>query len=59
MSKQGMARPERTNTHTRNTEGPVPEIHGKSKHGKSKTNPIVAGTFSPSLKVHHRKPSAD
>ncbi|MCI7473173.1 MAG: hypothetical protein MSB10_05775 [Clostridiales bacterium] len=59
MSKQGMARPDRTNTHTRNTEAPVPEIQGKCKHGKNKANPIVAGTFSSNLKVHHQNSPAD
>jgi hypothetical protein len=39
-----MKRPDWTKTHPKNTETPVPEIHGKAKSGKEKANPMVAGT---------------
>ena len=53
MAKQGMKRPDVTHTQPRNTAGPVPEIQGKAKHGKSKANPIVAGTGGVNQKVYH------
>ena len=56
MAKQGMSRPVRTHTQDKNTAAPVPEIQGKSKHGKSPANPIIAGTKAPSQKVYHTKP---
>ncbi len=56
MSKQGMSRPDRTQTRPRNDVPPVPEIQGKAKHGKAKANPIIAGTSGPSLKVYHDRP---
>ena len=55
MAIQGMKRPERTHTRSHN-EAVVPEIQGKAKHGKSKANPIIAGTNSPSQKVWHTSP---
>lgn len=54
MSKQGMARPERTHTHPRNDQPPVPELQGGEKHGKKRAKPIVPGTGGPDLKVFHR-----
>ncbi|MEE1153642.1 MAG: hypothetical protein UH241_00610 [Acutalibacteraceae bacterium] len=56
MSKKGMNRIERTHTQPRNTEPAVPEIQGKAKHGKTKVNPIIAGTQPPSQKVYHTVP---
>lgn len=56
MSKQGMKRIERTHTQPRNDVPPVPEIQGKAKHGKDRTNPIIAGTEAPSQKVYHSVP---
>lgn len=53
MAKQGMARPDWTHTHPKNSQPPVPEIQGKAKHGK-KAAPIVAGTDGPEQKVWHR-----
>ncbi len=53
MSKQGMARPNRTHTKPRNEVAPVPEIQGKAKHGKQKANPIISGTYGPDMKVYH------
>lgn len=53
MAKKGMARPEYTKTGERNTVPPVPEIHGKAKHGNKKANPIIAGTEGPAQKVYH------
>lgn len=40
MAKQGMKRPDRTDTQPRNTVPPVPEIQGKAKTGKKKAEPI-------------------
>ena len=56
MAKQGMKRPERTHTHKKNEQPPVPEIYGKAKHGNVHANSIIATTSSPSLKVYHRTP---
>ena len=53
MSKQGMARPDRTHTAPKNDVPPVPEIQGKAKHGKKPANPIVSGTSAPQLKTYH------
>lgn len=58
MSKQGMKRPEYTHVKPKNNIPPVPEIQGKAKHGNVKTNPIIAGTEAPSLKVYHSTPFA-
>ena len=57
MSKQGMARPDVSHTHSRNEEPPVPQIQGKARQGKNRANPIIPGTSGPSLKVYHQKPS--
>lgn len=54
MAKQGMKRPEPE--HPRNHIPPVPEIQGKSKHGKERANPIIAGTEPPEQKVYHTTP---
>ena len=54
MSKQGMARPDRTHTRPRNDVPPVPELQGKAKHGK-KSRPIVSGTGGPEQKVYHEQ----
>lgn len=58
MAKQGMARPDRTKSHPKNTEPPVPQIQGKAKTGNKKANPIIVGTDGPDLKVYHEKPIA-
>lgn len=56
MAKQGMKRPDWTETHPRNEVSPVPQIQGKARSGKKKANPIVAGTFGAQQKVFHEKP---
>ena len=53
MAKKGMARPDWTQLHPKNTESPVPEIQGKSKNGKTQARPIVAGTSGSDQKVWH------
>ncbi len=54
MAKQGMKRPGRTHTKSRNDTAPVPELQGKAKRGKEKANPMIAGT----QKVYHTAPRA-
>lgn len=44
MAKQGMKRPDETKTPLKIEDAPVPEIQGKAKSGKTRANPIVAGT---------------
>lgn len=56
MAKQGMARPDWTKTHPRNTVSPVPSIQGKAKSGKKAAPPIVAGTEGAGQKVWHEAP---
>ena len=56
MAKQGMARPDWTQTHPKNDVSPVPQIQGKAKRGKKKANPIIAGTLGAQQKVWHEKP---
>ncbi len=56
MPKQGMKRIDRTHTRPRNEVQPVPEIQGKAKHGKTRANPIIAGTSGSSQKVYHSTP---
>lgn len=56
MAKQGMKRPDWTQTHPRNEVSPVPQIQGKAKSGKKKANPIIAGTAGAQQKVYHEKP---
>ena len=56
MAKKGMARPDWTQTHPKNSVSPVPEIQGKAKHGHRKAPPIIAGTSGASQKVYHERP---
>lgn len=56
MAKKGMARPDWTKLHPKNSGSPVPEIQGKAKSGKTKVPPIIAGTSGADLKVWHEKP---
>lgn len=56
MAKQGMKRPDYTDTHPNNEVSPVPEIQGKAKNTKKKANPIITGTQGASQKVYHTKP---
>lgn len=56
MAKQGMARPDWTQTHPKNDVSPVPQIQCKAKSGKKKANPIVAHTSGAQQKVWHEKP---
>ena len=56
MAKQGMKRPDWTQTHPRNEVSPVPQIQGKAKTGKKKANPIIAGTTGAEQKVYHERP---
>lgn len=56
MAKQGMARPDWSQTHPKNDTDPVPQIQGKAKSGKRKANPVIAGTSGPQQKVWHEKP---
>lgn len=58
MAKQGMKRPKWTKLHSKN-EGFVPQIQGKARQGKKKTNPIVAGTMGAEQKVWHEPPVTD
>lgn len=55
MSKQGMKKPNITNTKKNNNVN-VSEIQGKAKYGNIHANPIIAGTHSPALKVYHSTP---
>lgn len=57
MAKQGMRRykyDENKNHHNRTEQ--VAEIQGKAKYGKISANPIIEGTYAPSLKVYHTTP---
>ncbi len=54
MAKKGMARPDWTHTKPKNDAGPVPEIQGKAKRGKTPARPIIAGTSGPDMKVYHK-----
>lgn len=54
MAKQGMARPDWTKLHPKNTAPAVPAIQGKAKTGKKKAKPVISGTDGPSLKVFHQ-----
>ena len=53
MAKQGMTRPQRTQSQPRNGQPPVPELQGKAKRGKEPANPIITGTSGPHMKVYH------
>lgn len=55
MAKKGMARPDWTKHGPKNDVSPVPEIQGKARHGKKKTNPIIAGTKGATMKVFHKE----
>lgn len=59
MAKQGMARPDRTKTHPKNSVPPVPQLQGKAKTGREKAKPIVPGTWGPELKVFHQRPISE
>lgn len=56
MAKQGMARPDWTKLHPKNSVSPVPQIQGKAKTGKTKAIPIIAKTMGAQQKVWHEKP---
>lgn len=56
MAKQGMARPDWTHTHPKNSAPPVPQIQGKAKSGKEKAKPIIPETGGPAQKVFHERP---
>lgn len=56
MAKKGMARPNWTQLHPKNEASPVPQIQGKAKSGKKKTDPIIAGTTGANQKVWYEKP---
>ena len=53
MAKKGMARPNRTQLHPKNTLEPVQQLQGKARSGKEKAKPIVAGTDGTDQKVWH------
>ena len=56
MSRQGMARPDRTHVQPKNQQAPVPEIQGKAKQGKMPAKPVIAGTEGREIpKVLHQK----
>ena len=56
MAKKGMARPDWTKLHPKNSISPVPQIQGKAKTGKKKANPIIMETMGAEQKVWHEKP---
>ena len=56
MAKKGMARPDWTKLHPKNSVSPVPKIQGKARSGKKKANPIIAETMGATQKVWHEKP---
>ena len=58
MAKKGMARPDWTKFHPKNSISPVPQIQGKAKTGKKKANPIIAETMGAEQKVWHEKPTS-
>lgn len=53
MAKKGMARPDWTELHPKNSSSPVPALQGKAKTGKKEANPIVAGSAGADQKVWH------
>ncbi len=55
MAKKGMKRPE-PSQQPHNRISPVPEIQGRSKHGKACANPIIAGDAPPGREVCHTVP---
>ena len=56
MAKKGMARPDWTKLHSKNSVSPVPQIQGNAKTGKEKAKPIITGTSGAHLMVFHEKP---
>ena len=54
MAKEGMKRPERTHTQTRNQQEPVPEIQGKAKHTKEKVGACVNSIGASGQTAFHR-----
>ena len=42
MAKRGMARPDWTHIKPHNEVSPVPQIQGKTKHGKKTAKPVVS-----------------
>ena len=59
MAKKGMARPDWTKLHPKNSVSPVPQIQGKARSGKKKANPIIAETMGAEQKVWHEKPISE
>ncbi len=59
MAKQGMKRPDKTPKQKNKDYSVVPEIQGKAKNGKKKTNPIIEENNTPQLKVFHTEPYSD
>lgn len=55
MAKKDMKHPDVTRG-PGNDVSPVPQIQGKAKSGKAKSNPFIAGTTGANLKVWHEKP---
>lgn len=55
MAKQGMKRPQIHKAPPKN-DAFVPRLQGKSRSGKAKADPIIAGTMGAELKVWHEKP---
>ena len=56
MAKKGMAHPDWTKLHPKNSVSPVSQIQGKAKSGKKKANPIIVETMGAEQKVWHEKP---
>ena len=59
MAKKGMARPDWGKLHPNNEVSPVPELQGKTKTGKEKAKPIIAGTRGATQKVYHHRPISE
>ena len=53
MSKQGMARPDRTHIKPPNEVPPVPAQQGKAKTGKKDANPLIMPAGGAQRKVFH------
>ena len=56
MAKQGMKRPERTQTQPLNKAAAVPELQGKAAHTDAHAKPLIPGTASSMQKVFHTRP---
>lgn len=54
MAKQAMKQPDWGKHHPKN-EGFVPQLQGKTRSGKKKANPIIAGTMGAEQKVWHEE----